>query len=54
MTFLFDYGDNWQFDVVLEAIEPDNQLQGAEIRAEFGEAPVQYPNEEDDEWINIS
>ena len=51
MTFLFDYGDNWEFDVVLEAVEPNNHLQGAEIRAEHGKAPVQYPNAEDDEWV---
>ncbi len=50
MTFLFDYGDDWEFDVVLEVIEPDSHLQGTEIRAEHGEAPVQYPYAEDDEW----
>jgi hypothetical protein len=50
ITFLFDFGDDWEFDLVLEAIEPDLHLQGAEIRAEHGEAPMQYPYAEDDDW----
>ena len=48
MTFVFDMGDNWQFDVLFEGVwpasepEPDRE----EIEA-FGKPPEQYPGEED-------
>ena len=50
MTFLFDFGDNWEFNVQLEKIEPvDPQLKEAKVIESHGEAPEQYPNWED-EW----
>ncbi len=48
MTFLFDFGDNWEFDVRLEAVESNGQIQDVEIRASHGEAPEQYPGGDDD------
>jgi hypothetical protein len=48
MTFLFDFGDNWEFDLLLEAIEPDRVIDKVEILETHGEAPEQYPYEDDD------
>ena len=42
MTFLFDFGDNWEFDLLLEAVEPDRAVERAEIIEGHGEAPEQY------------
>jgi hypothetical protein len=45
MTFHFDYGDNWKFNVKLEKMEPYNpRLRNPELRAKHGEAPEQYPD----------
>lgn len=53
MLFLFDFGDNWKFDVLLERIEPMNETrQEPELLEVHGKAPEQYPNwdeEEEDE-----
>jgi hypothetical protein len=47
MTFLFDFGDNWEFDVTLEQVDPDRVTKKAEILESHGEAPEQYPNWEE-------
>lgn len=45
MLFQFDFGDNWEFDVFLERIEPmDETRQETELLEVHGEAPEQYPN----------
>ncbi len=45
MTFLFDFGDNWQFDVKLEKIAPANpKMKKPKLVAKQGEAPEQYPD----------
>jgi hypothetical protein len=49
MIFLFDFGDNWEFDVQLEEIQPPNaKIKKPKILKRYGEAPSQYWNEEDD------
>jgi hypothetical protein len=48
MTFLFDYGDNWQFRI--EAIGQNRKEPGAKyprLLKTLGEAPVQYPDPDD-------
>lgn len=43
MEYVFDFGDNWRFDVLLEAIDPPNpQMKTAEIIESHGRAPDQY------------
>lgn len=50
MKYVFDFGDNWQFDVELEEIEPPNpKFKGAEILESHGKAPEQYPDWDDEE-----
>ncbi|BAY24592.1 hypothetical protein NIES2100_43870 [Calothrix sp. NIES-2100] len=49
MTYLYDFGDNWKFNVQLEAIEPsDNKIKKAKILEIHGDAPQQYWSEDDD------
>ncbi len=49
MIFLFDFGDNWEFDVELEEIQPPNtKIKKPKILKRHGEAPSQYWSEEDD------
>jgi hypothetical protein len=49
MIFLFDFGDNWEFDVQLEEIQPPNtKIKKPKILETHGKAPSQYWNEEDD------
>ena len=54
MKFLFDYGDGWQFTVMLIEKKPaDPKIKYPKVVSSFGEAPEQYPpleeekNEED-------
>jgi hypothetical protein len=50
MTFLFDYGDNWEFRV--ELIGENTRERGAKyprVVKKVGTAPEQYPAEEEDE-----
>lgn len=51
MTYHFDFGDNWRFAVTLERIDPIalHQQEAHLIEAQ-GQAPEQYPNNEDEEW----
>ncbi|MEM9273683.1 MAG: plasmid pRiA4b ORF-3 family protein [Cyanobacteria bacterium P01_F01_bin.143] len=51
MTYIFDFGDWWEFDLQLETIA-DNDLgadYGAVIESK-GEAPAQYPDWEEEDW----
>ena len=47
MNFTFDYGDNWQFSIVLKKIEVikkvTNEIPNIEIIEINGKAPEQYP-----------
>jgi hypothetical protein len=47
MKFTFDYGDNWQFAVRLERIEPPGKLIKPGILDFGGQAPEQYPEMEE-------
>jgi hypothetical protein len=53
MTYLFDFGDNWEFDVKLERIDPpdprrkDRQRKSIKVLERHGKAPKQYPGEEE-------
>lgn len=47
MEYLFDFGDNWEFQLLLEEIKPDIRPGYGEIIASQGKAPEQYPDWED-------
>lgn len=43
ITYVFDFGDWWEFNVVLESIdEPDPKLEKAKVIDQKGKAPKQY------------
>ena len=49
MLFLFDYGDDWLFRVTLRAIgKKSAKARYPRIVATRGEAPAQYPDDDDD------
>ncbi|MBA3442744.1 MAG: hypothetical protein H0T92_23075 [Pyrinomonadaceae bacterium] len=51
MEYLFDFGDQWRFDVRLEKIDPpDARIKKPGILEKRGEAPPQYLNLDEDEW----
>lgn len=55
MTFLFDFGDNWEFDVKLERIDPPApKIKEPFVTESHGEAPEQYLEWDDwddgDDW----
>ncbi|MEL6929579.1 MAG: plasmid pRiA4b ORF-3 family protein [Cyanobacteria bacterium J06600_6] len=52
MEYLFDFGDNWEFQLQLEEIQPDIRPDYGEIIASHGEAPPQYPDWDKD-WEAI-
>lgn len=47
MTFLFDFGDQWEFDVTLEQVDSDMDIKRATILEEHGDPPEQYPTWDD-------
>jgi len=50
ILYLFDYGDSWEFQVQLLAIdENEKEIKKPKITESKGEAPSQYHYEEDDE-----
>jgi len=50
MRFLFDYGDGWQFTVVLCDIKPaQDKTKYPKVIGRFGDAPEQYPEIKDDD-----
>ncbi|MGI0491810.1 IS1096 element passenger TnpR family protein [Alkalinema pantanalense CENA528] len=50
MNYIFDFGDWWEFGILLEAIEPPIEEPGyIEIRERKGKAPQQYPDY-DETW----
>jgi Plasmid pRiA4b ORF-3-like protein len=51
MEYLFDFGDQWRFDVKLEEINTaDARIKKPKILKMHGQAPQQYPNLDEDEW----
>jgi hypothetical protein len=50
ITYVFDFGDWWEFSVVLESIdEPDSKINGAKVIDQKGKAPEQYPDYDEEE-----
>ena len=51
MTYIFDFGDWWEFDLKLEKIDTDDLKTdyGAIIESK-GTAPEQYPDWDDEDW----
>lgn len=47
MTYLFDYGDSWVFDVTLERIDPDMSIEAPVVLEKHGEPPEQYSSWDD-------
>jgi len=43
MTYLFDFGDQWEFDVTLEQIDPAMVVEKPVTLETHGESPEQYP-----------
>jgi hypothetical protein len=51
MTYVFDFGDWWEFEVTLEQIEtPGKARRGPALLDGHGDAPEQYPKWDEDEW----
>ncbi|HYH87049.1 MAG TPA: plasmid pRiA4b ORF-3 family protein [Pyrinomonadaceae bacterium] len=51
LEYLFDFGDNWLFEVWLEKLEPLNpKLRKPMMIEGRGQAPTQYPNLDNEEW----
>jgi len=49
MKYVFDFGDNWRFDILLEAIDPPQpKLKRPAIIASHGKAPPQYRHWDDE------
>lgn len=45
MTYLYDFGDWWKFDVTLERVDPpDRAMKAPAVLDACGEAPEQYPS----------
>jgi hypothetical protein len=50
LTYNFDFGDDWRFEVRLERIDPtDPKIKKPTIVASHGQAPQQYPNWEEEQ-----
>jgi hypothetical protein len=48
MELTYDFGDNWEFDVLLERIDPPNPRKNSpRIVARHGKSPRQYPRYDD-------
>ncbi|MEY2832416.1 MAG: hypothetical protein RLZZ574_1674, partial [Cyanobacteriota bacterium] len=47
MEYLFDFGDNWEFQLQLEEIKSDRRSGYGEIIGSEGKAPEQYPDWEE-------
>lgn len=50
MKFVFDFGDWWEFNVLLEKVDEAGEQDEAKVIAAKGEAPEQYPDWPDEEW----
>ena len=48
-VFIFDFGDWWEFDILIEKIDKGKKIDGVELVQSHGEAPEQYPDY-DEEW----
>ena len=50
MTFLFDFGDQWEFEVALERVDPATALKKPVVLEAEGEPPEQYPVWDGEDW----
>jgi hypothetical protein len=51
MTYLFDFGDQWEFEVTLERIDPPGEAPHKPLLLDGqGDPPEQYPNWDGEEW----
>lgn len=52
MTFLFDFGDEWEFNIKFERLDTEMKIKIDEpvLLEEEGEAPVQYESWDEEEW----
>jgi len=50
MIYVFDFGDWWEFDVTLERVDPELEVEGATVLEAHGEPPEQYPRWDDEAW----
>ena len=51
MKFLYDFGDNWVFHILLEEIrQKSKKLKYPKVIDKYGEPPEQYPYWDDDEY----
>jgi len=51
MTYRYDFGDNWQFQVLLERVEPpDSTVKQAKLLDLHGKPPSQYGDDDDNGW----
>ena len=42
MTYVFDFGDWWEFNVALERVDPDMAIEESVVLGKRGEPPAQY------------
>ncbi|MBU0703891.1 MAG: plasmid pRiA4b ORF-3 family protein [Chloroflexi bacterium] len=50
MTFVFDFGDWWKFEVALERVDPGMALKKPVVLEACGESPDQYPVWDGEVW----
>lgn len=50
LTFLYDFGDFWEFDVSLECVDIDMNVDKPIVIGSHCKPPVQYPVWDEDEW----
>jgi len=48
-TFIFDFGDWWEFDILIEKIDEGKSMDDFKLIKSVGKAPEQYPDY-DEEW----
>jgi hypothetical protein len=44
MTYLYDFGDCWEFEVTLEQVDQDTTVKKLRVLEMHGNPPEQYPN----------
>ncbi len=47
--FIFDFGDSWEFDILIENIDSSREINSVKLVKSHGDAPEQYPDY-DEEW----
>jgi Plasmid pRiA4b ORF-3-like protein len=49
MLYLFDYGDNWEFEIECKKVDHTKSKETFKILKTNGDSPLQYPDYEDEE-----